>query len=195
MNLFVGFPEGTGVCYDLEGRASIPTVVEKITRQIPCKMEYCETLLVSNWLDSLQHFRVVTERFESGKERKMFYKLSGNDLIDVPALGTRVYRWLVCVLNEGALNFKVTFMNETTDEYLFYEIQLNIVKCPPLETINLKTCVRKEVSHVLSIRNPISTPLKYTIICNSQDLTCDKSANLLAFTEVRNAFFFNLVFR
>lgn len=55
------------------------------------------------------------------------------------------------------------FKNETTKEYLLYEIKLTVLQGDPQEEISLSTCVRKSVSHGLTLENPIKKPVVFTL--------------------------------
>lgn len=120
-------------------------------------------LPVYNWLNSPQEFYVVTQADKMDPNKKILYKLLGNTVIDVPANTIREYKWTIYVLKEGILNLKIIFHNVKSNEYLYYEICLDVKKCEPLKEIELSTCVRKPISYVLILENPIKTPVTYNI--------------------------------
>lgn len=115
---------------------------------------------------------------------KTLYKLTGNEAIDVLAQSEREYTWTIYVLNEGSLSFKVIFKNPTTKEYLFYEIYLTVVKSPPLETIQLTTCVRIPVSYTINLQNHIKNSVIYNIKPTISELSYENILTIPPYSEV-----------
>lgn len=69
----------------------------------------------------------------------------------------------------------MTFKNEETGEYLFYNI--NFKSTPPgiIGSIDLTSQVRKSVPHVISIANPLPNPVTMTAGANVPDITLPSS--------------------
>lgn len=114
----------------------------------------------------------------------MLYKLLGNTVIDVPANSVREYKWTIYVLKEGILNLKIIFHNVKTNEYLYYEICLDVKKCQVLDEIELSTCVRKPVTYELILANPIKTPVIYKISTDCPFLSFEDVVYVPPLTEV-----------
>ena len=57
--LFIPYPDGTALLYNLNGTALAPKHAAVIQRDVPCKIWYSESLSVSNWLKKPQRFHVV----------------------------------------------------------------------------------------------------------------------------------------
>lgn len=93
--------------YHLEGIADKPNVVKKIEKETTNRTYYTELLDIDNWLPCPQQFKVVTINIKPNEKNKILYKLTGNEIIDVPATGQRQYKWCIYVLNVGTLNFQV----------------------------------------------------------------------------------------
>lgn len=182
--LFLAFPYGQGSCYDLVGVSLPPLPLGKITRQIQCKTTYMEELPITNWLSCLQLFKVTTTRLFGNKSQKINYKYLGNKTIELSPSSTRNYLWKIYVLNEGTLDLKIVFENETTKEYMYYLIELTVLKCNPLDTIQLTTCVRRPVEHKLVLENPLEVPITLDITCSSTLLQFQKAVKMDPFSEV-----------
>merc|ERR1719201_2071990 len=57
----------------------------------------------------------------------------------------------------GATSAKVTFTNEDSGEYLFYELQLNAGEAADIPDIKLEAIVRQKFVHSIPIENPFNT--------------------------------------
>ena len=66
---------------------------------------------------------------------------------------------------------QVTFKNEETGEYLFYNVTFKPTPPGIIDTITLTSQVRKSVSHVISIANPLPNPVTMTASSNVPDIT------------------------
>ncbi|KAL3282411.1 hypothetical protein HHI36_005596 [Cryptolaemus montrouzieri] len=153
--VFFPLPSGFSRLYALEGIVSNPKPIGEITREIRCKTYHTETLLVENWLGLRQQLKIITEVLE-GDSNKIIYKITSNDVLELPPYGKRSFKWTIYVINEGKLTLKVTFMNEKTKEYIFYIITLKILPSEEsIETIKFSTCVRVPITRTIVIRNPL----------------------------------------
>lgn len=70
-----------------------------------------------------------------------------------------------------SLPSQITFCNEQTGEYLFYIVQIKFVPSGVIGTIELKTQVRKSVSYMLTIDNPLPSPVTVTTATNVSDIS------------------------
>ncbi|RXM33054.1 Hydrocephalus-inducing protein [Acipenser ruthenus] len=168
-SVFFAFPDGTGLIYLLQGFAEPPKSSGNITREVPSKTSYSELLPISNWLPKPQRFRVIVELI---KPDKLDYTtlLKGLDYIEVPALTKRDYKLNFFSYKEGQFSAKVTFRNETTQEYLYYTV--NFKATPPgiISTIEMTSPVRQCTSAVINVDNPLLTPVTFTTDCKLQDI-------------------------
>lgn len=71
--------------------------------------------------------------------------------------------------------FQVIFKNESTQEYLFYEIKLNVKQGGPLAEINLSTCVRIPAIYKLKLENPLKKDVLFNISSNCERLEYEKA--------------------
>lgn len=182
--MFLPLPEGGGLTYKLVGTAMDPLPAQKYYEEIQCKTDFSKLLSVCNWASDAQELKVMTENVSQQSSSMIPYKVTGNSVIKVAHNGIRDYKWTIRVLKEGSLAFKVTFTNENTREYLFYEIDLLVTKRESLDDIRLTTCVRRPVTYCLKLENPIKVPVVYSISCEHRYLEFENSVEIPALSEV-----------
>ncbi|KAL5467034.1 hypothetical protein EMCRGX_G031201 [Ephydatia muelleri] len=169
-SIFFPLPDGSGLLYNLLGTAEPPKQAGSVQQEIPCKTHHTELLAVKNWLKRPQRFKVIREVTKPEKlDRSVL--LDGMDYIDVPALSKREYKLKFYSFKECSISAKITFRNEQTGEYLFYIVQIKFVPSGVIGTIELKTQVRKSVSHMLTIDNPLPSPVTVTTAINVPDIS------------------------
>ncbi|NXC39739.1 HYDIN protein, partial [Penelope pileata] len=169
-SIFFPLPDGTGLSYLLQGTAEGPKCSGTVSREVPCRTSYTELLPVSNWLSKPQRFLVVTdilkpENLESGA------MLHGLEYIDVPGSSTKNYKLTFLSYKEGVFSIMVTFLNEETEEYLFYVITFKATASGPLGTVEVSTAVRQNVSSTIKVDNPLPVPVVFDIDCKVPDVT------------------------
>ena len=64
----------------------------------------------------------------------------------------------------------MTFRNEQTGEYLFYNVTFKSTPPGTMSTIELKTPVRQSISHCLTITNPLPNTVTMTTSTNVPDI-------------------------
>jgi len=64
----------------------------------------------------------------------------------------------------------VIFRNEQSGEYLFYYVTFKAVPPGVMATIDLSTPIRKSTSHVVTLHNPLSTPVTFNSQCSVADI-------------------------
>ncbi|ORY39534.1 hypothetical protein BCR33DRAFT_853320, partial [Rhizoclosmatium globosum] len=165
-SIFFPLPDGNGLLYKLNGVADKPLSIATITREVPCKTAYTEVLTVTNWLKKPQRFRVTTEFAKTDPSTI----LKGLDFIDVPGLVTREYKMSYYAYKEGVMNAKVIFKNETTQEYLFYNLVIKSTPPGVISTIDMTTAVRQTCVKDVIISNPLQTPVTFNASCNHPDI-------------------------
>lgn len=94
--------------------------------------------------------------------------IKGHDYLDVPGNGRKDYKLTYFAHKEGVTLLKVTFRNESTGEYCFYELQFKAIRGGSLGTIDLFTQVRVPVSHSLKLDNPLGNTVTFTATCSNQ---------------------------
>jgi hypothetical protein len=173
-SIFFPLPDGTGILYKLIGNVDKPLVVDNITKEIPCKIPYSEILPVYNWLRRSQRFKVTAE-FSKSDSGVLF---KGHDFIDgildltkVPPLTSKDYKFTFFAYKDGITNFKVFFKNETSQEYLFYNINYKGLPAGIITSIEMNSAVRQLCTKELTIYNPLQTPVTFTGTSNNPELT------------------------
>lgn len=101
------------------------------------------------------HCRVIKELLVGEASTR----LDGATAIDVPALCDREYKLSVYSYTQGLTHARITFKNETTGEYTYYELKLSSSAPAPVSQLALECPVRCATSSTISVTNPMSTPV------------------------------------
>ncbi|XP_075998116.1 hydrocephalus-inducing protein homolog [Genypterus blacodes] len=168
-SVFFPFPDGTSLLYSLQGTAEPPKVEDTILRELPAKTHHTELLSVHNWLSKQQRFRVVIEILKPERPDATV-SLKGLEYIDVPSLAKGDYKINIHTFREGQVIAKVTFHNEASGEYLFYQITFKMTPANVLSTIELVTVVRQMASATVQVENPLNMPVSLTPECKCLDI-------------------------
>jgi hydrocephalus-inducing protein len=163
---FFPLPDGTGLSYNLIGTSGSPKASGRITRDVPCKLQTTEVLLIENWLKKPQRFKIIYEFIKPDKP-DLSTTIKGHDYIDVPGNGKKEYKLSYFAHKEGITQVKVIFKNEQTLEYLFYELSFKAVKGGSIGTIDLVTPVRVSTQYSLKMENPLPTAVNFTLTCTN----------------------------
>jgi hydrocephalus-inducing protein len=139
-------------------------------------MPVTHQLAVKNWLNHPQRFKVLIEC----PEKEATTTVGGLDYIDVPALGERQYKLNFHAFKEGVTNIKITFLNESTKEYLFFNISFTTTPPEIVQTIDLETPVRRAITHLIPIHNPLKEPANFTISCENTEISAPSSVAIPA---------------
>ncbi|KAL3860158.1 hypothetical protein ACJMK2_010318 [Sinanodonta woodiana] len=168
-SVFFPLPDGTGMMYNLQGTADPPKPNAKINREVPCKTTYTETLMVQNWLKKPQRFRVKIEpirqeKFDTG------ITVKNMEYIDVPASSEKEFKLTFYAHRESQTLMKVTFTNELTSEYQYFELAFKSTKPGIINMINLTTPVRQSVLYKTTIENPLPQQVLFTATCTVSEI-------------------------
>uniref|UniRef100_A0A8C3CDK8 HYDIN protein n=1 Tax=Cairina moschata TaxID=8855 RepID=A0A8C3CDK8_CAIMO len=182
-SIFFPLPDGTGLHYLLQGTAEGPKCSGTIVREVPCRTSYTELIPVSNWLSRPQRFLVVMdilkpENLESGS------MLRGLEYIDVPGSDKKDYKLTFLSYKEGVFSAMVTFLNEVTEEYLFYMITFKATAPGPVGTVEVSAAVRQSVSSAIRVDNPLAFPVVFDVDCKVPDLSVPPHFSVPARAEV-----------
>ncbi|XP_065519833.1 hydrocephalus-inducing protein-like, partial [Lathamus discolor] len=66
---------------------------------------------------------------------------------------------------QGCSYIDVTFLNETTGEYLFHMVTFKVMASGPIGTVEMSTAVRQRVSSTVKVDNPLPVPVTFAINC------------------------------
>ena len=76
--------------------------------------------------------------------------LEGSEYVDVPALSSKDYKLAVHCFTTAPTAATVTFKNEASGEYSFYELKYTVRAPPPRGTLSLECPVRTQTSTKVS---------------------------------------------
>ncbi|KAJ8332018.1 hypothetical protein SKAU_G00429950, partial [Synaphobranchus kaupii] len=169
-SVFFAFPDGTGMLYTLLGTSEPPKPAGTITHEMPCKTPYTELLSVQNWLSKPQRFRVVVDMLKPERADPTV-TLKGLDYLDVPALAKRDYKLSFFSYREGLFSAKVTFRNEATLEYLFYQVTFRATAAGVVHTVEMATAVRQTATASVAVENPLPSAVCFAAECRCADIS------------------------
>lgn len=175
-------PDGSGLIYQLIGHAAPPSAKKRIEKEIRCKQNHFEAILVENWLTVKQIFTVSTEVMSVTP--KTIYQVFGFKNIELEGMESKSYKWGVYVVNEGPIEFKVTFTNPETGEYEFLEIVFKVLSSEPVEVVKFHGRVREPVTQHFTLENPVDIPITFTLECAERNLTFPKWLTIKPYTSV-----------
>lgn len=97
-------------------------------------------------------------------------RVEGATAIDVPALCDREYKLTVYSYTQGLTHARITFRNEATGEYTYYELRLSSSAPAPIGHLVLECPVRCTTSTQITLTNPMSTPVTMKSTLNSKQV-------------------------
>ncbi|NWH50429.1 HYDIN protein, partial [Fregata magnificens] len=186
-SIFFPLPDGTGLYYLLQGTAEAPKCSGTIFRQVPCRTSYTELIPVTNWLNRPQRFLVVVDILKP-ENLESSSVLQGLEYIDVPGSAKKDYKLMFLSYKEGVFNAMVTFLNEVTEEYLFYMVTFKATASGPISTVEVTTAVRQRVSSTVKVDNPLTVPVMFAIDCKVPDVNVPPHFTVPAQSEADLAF-------
>jgi hypothetical protein len=151
-SVFFGLPDGSGVMYALSGKAAAPAPGGNLALKTPAKKLLNFVIPVANWLRTTQRFMVTWE----AKAIPQSAQLRGARTLDVPGLGTREYKMTYQATVEGKAATTVTFVSETTGEYVSYDVALEATPAGVAGSLALESVVRQTASATLVLANPLA---------------------------------------
>lgn len=157
-SIFFPLPDGSGILHKLYGVAEKPLTSGNITREVPSKTSHNEILSITNWLKRPQKFKVMIEITKPD----LSVIIKGHDFIELPAMVTRDYKLNFYAYKEGLTNAKVIFKNETTQEFMFYNINFKSTAPGIISVIEMTTPVRQICTKEISIFNPLNIPVSFS---------------------------------
>ncbi|KXZ49496.1 hypothetical protein GPECTOR_21g722 [Gonium pectorale] len=150
-SVFFPIPDGTGLLYRLLGRAEAPVPEGTIERTIQAKSPHVEVLRCHNWLHKPQRFRVLLERKAGDKSTQ----LGAPEYVDVPPLSAKDVKLSVYSYTASVTQATVTFKNESSGEYLFYQLKIVASAAAQRGTLGLECPVRTQTTARVSVANPL----------------------------------------
>jgi hypothetical protein len=123
------------------------------------------TVPVRNWQKQDQRFK-VSWTVEGDKDQTTFVK--GANMMDVQGDSVKDFKLNFLAYKVGAYKVKLTFLNETSGEFLPFILTVNATEGDLLETIELASPIRESVSRVVTIENPTDAE----VVINRSQFTC-----------------------
>ncbi|KAL0040642.1 hypothetical protein WJX79_000331 [Trebouxia sp. C0005] len=117
-SVFFPIPDGTGLLYKLSGVAQSPMPAGTIQCQVAAKQAHVQSVKVANWLNKPQRFKVVIDLQQSDPATQ----LTAPPHVDVAGLSQKDCKLHFHTLTEGQTTGSITFQNQTTGEYIFYNL-------------------------------------------------------------------------
>ncbi|CAM6101477.1 unnamed protein product [Calypogeia fissa] len=159
-------PDGSALFYKLSGDAGAPLPAGDITFDVIARRKSSIPLQVENWLKLAQIFKVLIQQHVED----LTATLTGPKAVEIPGGAARE-----CLLNfhayrPGTYGYKVTFLNERTTEYIFYNIMVVVNKGDIVKTIPFECVVRQRMVHTLHVKNPLNAPVTFTVKCDSPEV-------------------------
>jgi len=164
-SLFFPLPNGTALLYNLNGVATEPEAEALPQETVQAKKARFIIIPVRNWLKTDQRFK-VSWAVEGDKDQTTFVK--GANMMDIAGESTKDFKLNFLAYKVGAYKVKLTFLNESSGEYLSYVLSVQAGEADLLETIELVSPIRESVSRIVTIENPTDAEV---VIAKSQ-FTC-----------------------
>lgn len=150
-SLFFPLPNGTALLYNLNGIATEPEAEALSQESVQAKKARFIIIPVRNWLKQDQRFK-VSWTVEGDKDQTTFVK--GANMLDVSGDSVKDFKLNFLAYKVGAYKVKLTFLNETSGEFLPFILNVNATDGDLLETIELASPIRESVSRIVTIENP-----------------------------------------
>ncbi|CAH8559949.1 unnamed protein product [Schistosoma mattheei] len=180
--IFFPLPDGTGLLYNLCGTSDAPKSMMRINREIECRKLHTEIVQIPNWLNISQRFRVSREILRPDKLDPST-TIQGLNYLDVPADSSKEYKLSIFTYREGFTLIKVTFTNETTGEYQYFEVNFKSIRNKSLDVIKMQTPIRKPITYTLILENPLSIPVNFQMSTNISEVQCPNQLQIPAHCE------------
>lgn len=149
--LFFPLPDGTAKQFKLSGRSLPPESQDQIQVECQAKKGKYISIPVENWLKTSQRFKVSWE-IEGEQEKTTFIRAAST--FDIAGSSTKDYKINFLAYKEGETTFVVTFKNQDTGEFLFYNVKVTAQDPGVLNSFELACSVREKTTAFLPIENP-----------------------------------------
>ena len=142
--------------------------------QVTAKQAHIETVKVTNWLNKPQRFKVVVAL----QQADACTQLTAPPHVDVAGLSQKDCKLHFHTLTEGQTTGTVTFQNQATGEYMFYNLTFTAGPAGLQGTLRLEGPVRSRVVQAVSISNPLHSEVVMAVTCPSKQLSLPTSLTL-----------------
>jgi hypothetical protein len=112
-NLFIPFPDGSGLLKELKGDALDPLPLETLNWEVICHHKQVFSIRVPNWSNALAHFKSSIILSNEAKE-KQGLEIQASQKIDIGPLQEKYFRVSVLALKEGKSTITIRFIRENS---------------------------------------------------------------------------------
>lgn len=155
-SLFFPLPNGTAMLYNLVGIAAEPDAEALPVETVQAKKAKVIIIPVRNWLKTFQRFK-VTWVIEGDKDQTTFVK--GANMLDLGGESSKEFKLNFLAYKSGAYKVKISFMNESSGEYLSYNLSVQVTDPDLIERIELVSAIRESIAKVITIENPTDSEI------------------------------------
>ena len=140
------------------------------------KQAHVQSVKVANWLNKPQRFKVVINMQQADPGTQ----LTAPPHVDVAGLSQKDCKLHFYTLTEGQTTGTVTFQNQVTGEYIFYNLAFTAGAAGLQGTVRLEGPVRSRVTQNIVISNPLQTEEVMAVACSSKQVTVPSSVTVPA---------------
>ena len=150
--LFMALPDGTAQLYKLRGFAGPPESCGTVQAETAAKKHCMIPLKMSNWLSETQKFHINVDILEKPSPATFFTVANA---VEVAPHGAKDFQVRFNSFVEGTTKAKITFTNETSGEYFFYDVVVKVTSPVLLEDIIVESSVRQSAKYLIAVENPL----------------------------------------
>jgi len=164
-SLFFPLPNGSALLYNLQGVSTEPEKEDLISDTVIARKQKNFIVPVKNWNKSTRRYTASWE-VENEEDTTLF--LRGANVFDVPGESHKDYKLNFQALRAGVQKFKLTFKEEESGEYIFFQFEIKVEDNKDVEEIELVSPIRERISQGIVIENPTSEE----VAINRNQFTC-----------------------
>ena len=144
--------------------------------QVAAKQAHVQSVKVANWLNKAQRFKVIIDL----PQAEPAAQLTAAPHIDVAGLSQKDCKLHFYTATEGQTTGTVTFQNQITGEYIFYNLAFTAGPAGLQGTVQLEGAVRSRVAQSIVISNPLQAEVVMAVACSSRQVTVPSSLTVPA---------------
>ena len=129
---------------------------------------------VANWLNKPQRFKVCIEV----QQAEAATQLTGPPHVDVAGLSHKDCKLHFYTPTEGVTTGTVTFQNQATGEYIFYNLAFTAGPAGLQGTVKLAGPVRSRITQTVTITNPLQSHVVMAVACSSKQVAVPASVTV-----------------
>ena len=126
-----------------------------------------QSVKVANWLNKPQRFKVIIALQQADAATQ----LTAPPHVDVAGLSQKDCKLHFYSATEGQTTGTVTFQNQITGEYIFYNLSFSAGPASLQGTVQLEGAVRSQVTQSIMISNPLQTEVVMSVGCSSKQVS------------------------